>query len=945
MVVLAPPAFAIPVLAAPCGSVTTAAAASLCSGPRPSEERLASPRSDEYFRERQPTDPFFYPTTVNPLTTLGLDAIEQSMPRGRPGCGSPGPSVGSGRRIRPGSSSSLALSPSQDGSFFEPLFSSPPMSSFVDNTEDLTFLQKQNDSLARQVQALEHAKSLAAVQSAQALQKIRARQEQMRLQAQQACQQAKEIQAELPSTSAVAPLPSNGFCDAAPHTERSRPCSAPVRDSFAEQRRAGNAVADEILEPQFEPGGLPEKPHWNQDIWRPLPPGSTILEQNTGDSTHLAEALQMAFDTPTIVAAACALGPAGGRRTDRQGADVLSAELPGPPVPLPAVGVPSTEISTMASRILTAHNAAGSESCGANMQSLVDALGNPLGPISGRELPDIKSEEDTYERVFPSSKGVRVRSPACAGQPCHILQASDGSGTTNGADGDNCAAGAQLKITACAQERVAPVSARGTLPHSLSDGQHMASNGRQCSSTSHQGENQQQPQLPQASLQLSSASSSRQVSRTNTDRQTSAVSRSASRGAGGGTASDAVQPAAAPAVQPIVGGAADAAAGSARVPAVPPPTTPQRRQNDTSAATTVAIATATEGSAASRTSRERPNSRSPSPQSHSQQAEQLSRSSSSVATPSAPVPQQLEQSEQLRAELEECLDTIKWCAGSVTRESLQSLANTSKPPTVVKDVLETVALLIGQPETRWDRLKRLISGPAFSDRIHRLNLQQGVSREQFRKLRERLQHPDFDEELIKTVCVPVVPLAMWCRAIGVYLSRTRFKGGPGIKPVAAARASTPPHHPRPERAAAPAAVAEAPGEYMVFDPDIERMDAEQVRAVKDLTISRPSVGQITFHGETDCTDLDFERIVRLEVGEVLVYPDSSTKPPVGVGLNKAATVTMFQCWPPQGSKLLGDAKSQERYRKKIKQMTEEKHAQFIDYDCTTGVWQFSVDHF
>eukprot|EP00420_Gonyaulax_spinifera_P022523 CAMPEP_0197908766 /NCGR_PEP_ID=MMETSP1439-20131203/67448_1 /TAXON_ID=66791 /ORGANISM="Gonyaulax spinifera, Strain CCMP409" /LENGTH=51 /DNA_ID=CAMNT_0043530285 /DNA_START=8 /DNA_END=159 /DNA_ORIENTATION=+ len=51
---------------------------------------------------------------------------------------------------------------------------------------------------------------------------------------------------------------------------------------------------------------------------------------------------------------------------------------------------------------------------------------------------------------------------------------------------------------------------------------------------------------------------------------------------------------------------------------------------------------------------------------------------------------------------------------------------------------------------------------------------------------------------------------------------------------------------------------------------------------------------------------------------------------------------MYQCFPPNGSKLLQDPKSQERYKKKIKQMTEEKQAMFIDYDCATGVWEFSV---
>jgi hypothetical protein len=54
---------------------------------------------------------------------------------------------------------------------------------------------------------------------------------------------------------------------------------------------------------------------------------------------------------------------------------------------------------------------------------------------------------------------------------------------------------------------------------------------------------------------------------------------------------------------------------------------------------------------------------------------------------------------------------------------------------------------------------------------------------------------------------------------------------------------------------------------------------------------------------------------------------------------------MYQCWPPNGGRLLQDPASQERYKAKIQKMTEEKLAKFLDYDCNTGVWKFSVEHF
>eukprot|EP00929_Paragymnodinium_shiwhaense_P007114 TRINITY_DN111066_c0_g1_i1.p1 TRINITY_DN111066_c0_g1~~TRINITY_DN111066_c0_g1_i1.p1 ORF type:complete len:1019 (+),score=210.36 TRINITY_DN111066_c0_g1_i1:119-3058(+) len=132
---------------------------------------------------------------------------------------------------------------------------------------------------------------------------------------------------------------------------------------------------------------------------------------------------------------------------------------------------------------------------------------------------------------------------------------------------------------------------------------------------------------------------------------------------------------------------------------------------------------------------------------------------------------------------------------------------------------------------------------------------------------------------------------------------------------------------------------------LYVSPDITRLDADQLRQVRELEVSRPEVGSIVFHDVTDCTNLDIPTLVHLDVGEVLVYPVPGTKPAVGEGLNKRATVTMQQCWPPNGRKHLEEPGAQDRYVAKIRQMTEDKRAKFIDYDCKAGIWKFQVEHF
>jgi nuclear pore complex protein Nup98-Nup96 len=132
-------------------------------------------------------------------------------------------------------------------------------------------------------------------------------------------------------------------------------------------------------------------------------------------------------------------------------------------------------------------------------------------------------------------------------------------------------------------------------------------------------------------------------------------------------------------------------------------------------------------------------------------------------------------------------------------------------------------------------------------------------------------------------------------------------------------------------------------------PDIYSMSPTELRHVRNLTIRKADVGEVTFQCEIDLMReravlQDLPSIIRLDPGEVVLYPDPGTKPAEGEGLNRPATITLFQCMPPNNG-VFPDADSKARYRERIARMTEQKGARFVDYDCDHGIWQFRVDHF
>lgn len=75
-----------------------------------------------------------------------------------------------------------------------------------------------------------------------------------------------------------------------------------------------------------------------------------------------------------------------------------------------------------------------------------------------------------------------------------------------------------------------------------------------------------------------------------------------------------------------------------------------------------------------------------------------------------------------------------------------------------------------------------------------------------------------------------------------------------------------------------------------------RMTEEELKNVKDFSVENEH-GKIVFDGYTDVRKLDIDSIITIKAKEVVLYPDESTKPEVGMGLNKPATVALYKCFP------------------------------------------------
>ncbi|KAJ2806520.1 hypothetical protein H4R20_001657 [Coemansia guatemalensis] len=141
------------------------------------------------------------------------------------------------------------------------------------------------------------------------------------------------------------------------------------------------------------------------------------------------------------------------------------------------------------------------------------------------------------------------------------------------------------------------------------------------------------------------------------------------------------------------------------------------------------------------------------------------------------------------------------------------------------------------------------------------------------------------------------------------------------------------------------------GKYWMRPPleDLRAMTTQQLHAVRNFTVGRNGVGQVSFGRPVDLTTVG--SLGAIAGGVVLfsdrvctVYPDESNKPARGQGLNVPATISLHNCWPVD--RATGEPiehMDDPRVRKHIRRLRRIEETEFVDF--VAGTWIFRVKHF
>ena len=301
---------------------------------------------------------------------------------------------------------------------------------------------------------------------------------------------------------------------------------------------------------------------------------------------------------------------------------------------------------------------------------------------------------------------------------------------------------------------------------------------------------------------------------------------------------------------------------------------------------------------------------------------------------------------------------VQAAAKNISLKFLHELRSFRQPPAVIRQVVEAALTLFGV-KTVWPTGRRHLDS-SFLQKLKSFGPVEAANcpSAHVHQFLELLDAPAFTDQSLHDKCPGAAPLAQWCLAAAALLLHLKVSDASSKlsnrshmwKQVERPRGGRGKHQERkknkePEDKENKETTTPDLGGLFV-NPHLWALSLDELKQVENLVIGREGVGQVTFHGKTDCRDLieNLSQILSILPGEIVLYPDATLKPEVGEGLNKPATIVLYGCMPKCRTRLT-DPRAQQRYKQRVAEMTLEKGAVFEDYDPNIGTWKFRVPHF
>ena len=143
-----------------------------------------------------------------------------------------------------------------------------------------------------------------------------------------------------------------------------------------------------------------------------------------------------------------------------------------------------------------------------------------------------------------------------------------------------------------------------------------------------------------------------------------------------------------------------------------------------------------------------------------------------------------------------------------------------------------------------------------------------------------------------------------------------------------------------------------PGRYWMHPSlsDMKLLSKDRLRNFSGLTIGREGCGRCSFNEPVDLSNINldhvFDNIAKIGIRTVTIYPQGVKKPPVGMGLNVASTITLENSWPRlRDRRTPSYEKSGPKFEKHVDRLRKVHGTEFVDYNKDAGEWIFRVPHF